>query len=202
MLPLFVPRAARAGNRSKLCRSRRARRATRNYRDDSSHRDDQIDSRPRRDAGWTSPAFRRADNVRRDPQCPVCGAQPTITEPIDYEQFCGIGEATADAVPAISVHDLKQKMETNGVVTIVDVREPFEYEIARIEGSKLIPLGELPDRLDELDRDRYTVVHCHSGMRSAQAVQLLRREGFANVFNLAGGIAQWSEEIDPEVPKY
>ena len=144
----------------------------------------------------------REFNVRRDPQCPVCGAQPTITEPIDYEQFCGIGEATADAVPAISVHDLKQKMETNGVVTIVDVREPFEYEIARIEGSKLIPLGELPDRLDELDRDRYTVVHCHSGMRSAQAVQLLRREGFANVFNLAGGIAQWSEEIDPEVPKY
>jgi len=144
----------------------------------------------------------REFNVRRDPQCPVCGAQPTITEPIDYEQFCGIGEATADAVPAISVHDLKQKMETNGVVTIVDVREPFEYEIARIEGSKLIPLGELPDRLDELDRDRYTVVHCHSGMRSAQAVQLLRREGFANVFNLAGGIAQWSEEIDPTVPKY
>jgi len=144
----------------------------------------------------------REFNVRRDPQCPACGAQPTITEPIDYEQFCGIGEATADAVPAISVHDLKQKMETNGVVTIVDVREPFEYEIARIEGSKLIPLGELPDRLDELDRNRYTVVHCHSGMRSAQAVQLLRREGFANVFNLAGGIAQWSEEIDPEVPKY
>ena len=144
----------------------------------------------------------REFNVRRDPQCPVCGAQPTITEPIDYEQFCGIGEATADAVPAISVHDLKQKMETNGVVTIVDVREPFEYEIARIEGSKLIPLGELPDRLDELDRDRYTVVHCHSGMRSAQAVQLLRREGFANVFNLTGGIAQWSEEIDPTVPKY
>src|SRR5438132_6860524 len=144
----------------------------------------------------------REFNVRRDPQCPVCGAQPTITEPIDYEQFCGIGEATADAVPAISVHDLKQKMETNGVVTIVDVREPFEYEIARIEGSKLIPLGELPDRLDELDRDRYTVVHCHSGMRSAQAVQLLRGEGFANVFNLTGGIAQWSEEIDPEVPKY
>jgi len=144
----------------------------------------------------------REFNVRRDPQCPVCGAQPTITEPIDYEQFCGIGEATADAVPAISVHDLKQKMETNGVVTIVDVREPFEYEIARIEGSKLIPLGELPDRLDELDRDRYTVVHCHSGMRSAQAVQLLRGEGFANVFNLTGGIAQWSEEIDQTVPKY
>jgi len=144
----------------------------------------------------------REFNVRRDPQCPVCGAQPTITEPIDYEQFCGIGEATADAVPEISVHDLKQKMETNGAVTIVDVREPFEYEIARIEGSKLIPLGELPDRLDELDRDRYTVVHCHSGMRSAQAVQLLRREGFTNVFNLEGGIAEWSEAIDPTVPKY
>ena len=144
----------------------------------------------------------REFNVRRDPQCGVCGAQPTITEPIDYEQFCGIGSATTDEIPAISVQDLKQKMETNGAVTIVDVREPFEYEIARIEGSKLIPLGELPDRLDELDRDRYTVVHCHSGMRSAQAVQLLRREGFTNVFNLTGGIAQWSEEIDQTVPKY
>jgi adenylyltransferase/sulfurtransferase len=144
----------------------------------------------------------REFNVRRDPQCPVCGNQPTITEPIDYEQFCGTGGPTADAVPAISVHDLKQKMKTNGTVTIVDVREPFEYEIARIEGSKLIPLGDLPDRLDELDRDRYTVVHCHSGMRSAQAVQFLRREGFVNVFNLEGGIAAWSEEIDPKVPKY
>jgi sulfur-carrier protein adenylyltransferase/sulfurtransferase len=144
----------------------------------------------------------REFNVRRDPQCPVCGNEPTITEPIDYEQFCGTGGAITDAVPAISVHDLKQKMETNGAVTIVDVREPFEYEIARIEGAKLIPLGQLPDRLDELERDRYTVVHCHSGMRSAQAVQLLQREGFANVFNLEGGIAAWSEEIDPTVPKY
>jgi sulfur-carrier protein adenylyltransferase/sulfurtransferase len=141
-------------------------------------------------------------NVRRDPHCPVCSDQPTITEPIDYEQFCGTGGATTDQIPAISVHDLKRKMETNGAVTIVDVREPFEYEIAQIEGSKLIPLGELPDRLNELDRGRYTVVHCHSGMRSAQAVQLLRREGFTNVFNLEGGIAEWSEKIDPTVPTY
>jgi sulfur-carrier protein adenylyltransferase/sulfurtransferase len=144
----------------------------------------------------------REFNVRRDPHCPVCSAQPTITEPIDYEQFCGTGGATAGAVPAISVHDLKRKMEANGAMTIVDVREPFEYEIARIESSKLIPLGELPDRLNELERDRYTVVHCHSGARSAQAVQLLRRAGFANVFNLEGGIAAWSEEIDPTVPTY
>ena len=144
----------------------------------------------------------REFNVRRDPECPVCGERPTITEPIDYEQFCGTGEATTDEIPAISVHDLKRKMETNGAVTIVDVREPFEYEIARIEGSTLIPLRELPDRLDELDRGCYTVVHCHSGMRSAQAVQLLRREGFANVFNLEGGIAEWSEKIDPTVPTY
>lgn len=144
----------------------------------------------------------REFNVRRDPHCPVCGDQPTITEPIDYEQFCGTGGATADAIPAISVHDLKRKIDTNGAVTIVDVREPFEYEIARIEGSKLIPLGELHDRLVELDRDCYTVVHCHSGMRSAQAVRLLRRAGFTNVFNLEGGIADWSEEIDPTVPKY
>jgi sulfur-carrier protein adenylyltransferase/sulfurtransferase len=144
----------------------------------------------------------REFNVRRDPRCPVCGQQPTITEPIDYEQFCGTGGPTAETVPAISVHDLKRKMESNGAVTILDVREPFEYEIARIEGSNLIPLGELPDRLDELDRDRYTVVHCHSGARSAKAVQLLRRAGFTNVFNLEGGIDEWSEEIDPTVPKY
>ena len=144
----------------------------------------------------------REFNVRRDPQCPVCGNQPTITEPIDYEQFCGAGVAATDEIPAISVRDLKQKIETNGAVTIVDVREPFEYEIARIEGSKLIPLGELPARLNEIDRERCTVVHCHSGMRSAQAVQLLRRAGFTNVFNLEGGIAEWSEEIDPTVPKY
>lgn len=143
----------------------------------------------------------REFNVRRDPRCPVCGESPTITEPIDYEMFCGLSAPDA-AVPAVSVQELKHKMETNGALTILDVREPFEYEIARIEGSRLIPLGELPDRLNDLKRDDYIVVHCHSGMRSAKAVEMMRRAGFASVFNLEGGIDKWSEDIDPTVPKY
>src|SRR6059058_2071163 len=137
-------------------------------------------------------------NLRRDPRCPVCGDSPTITEPIDYEQFCGV----ATNVPTVSVRELKQKLDAREPVQLVDVREPFEHEIASIDSARLIPLGELPDRLGELDRDRLTIVHCHSGMRSAQAVRLLRDAGFAKAFNLEGGIAKWSDEIDSDVPKY
>src|SRR6266581_3777073 len=108
----------------------------------------------------------REFSLRRDPQCPVCGDSPTITEPIDYEQFCGV----ATNVPTVSVRELKQKLDAREPVQLVDVREPFEHEIASIDSARLIPLGELPDRLSELDRDRLTIVHCHSGMRSAQAV--------------------------------
>lgn len=140
----------------------------------------------------------REFNVRRDPQCPVCGDHPTITAPIDYEQFCGI---TAD-VPAISVQELKRKLDAREPIQLIDVREPFENEIAKIDGARLIPLGELPARLNELDRERYMVVHCHTGMRSARAVQLLRGAGFLNVFNLEGGIDRWSGEIDPRAQKY
>src|SRR6266851_2063210 len=140
----------------------------------------------------------REFNLRRDPQCPVCGDSPTITEPIDYEQFCGV----ATNVPTVSVRELKEKLDARQPVQLVDVREPFEHEIANIDSARLIPLGELSDRLNELDRDRLTIVHCHSGMRSAQAVRLLREAGFENVFNLEGGIAKWSDEIDPDVPKY
>src|SRR5947199_8759740 len=140
----------------------------------------------------------REFNLRRDPQCPVCGDSPTITEPIDYEQFCGI----ETNVPTVSVRELKAKLDAREPVQLVDVREPFEHEIANIDSAQLIPLGELSDRLSELDRDRLTIVHCHSGMRSAQAVRLLRDAGFSNVFNLEGGIAKWSDEIDSDVPKY
>ncbi|HJT45556.1 MAG TPA: molybdopterin-synthase adenylyltransferase MoeB, partial [Chthoniobacterales bacterium] len=140
----------------------------------------------------------RQFNVRRDPECPVCGKHPTITAPIDYEQFCGL----AKDVPEMSVRELKVRLDANETIELVDVREPFEYEIARIDGAKLIPLGELPQRLGEIARDRHIVVHCHSGMRSARAVELLQKNDFANVFNLAGGIDAWSEEIDPEVPRY
>ncbi|PYK86878.1 MAG: molybdenum cofactor biosynthesis protein MoeB [Verrucomicrobia bacterium] len=136
--------------------------------------------------------------LRRDPQCPVCGDAPTITAPIDYEQFCGI----AVDVPAISVHDLKRKRDAREAIQLIDVREPFEFEIARIDGAKLIPLGQLANRLHELKRNGQTVVHCHTGMRSAQAVQMLRQTGFTNVYNLEGGIDAWANEIDPAMQKY
>jgi sulfur-carrier protein adenylyltransferase/sulfurtransferase len=139
-------------------------------------------------------------NLRRDPQCPVCGENPTIFAPIDYEQFCGLrDEAT---VPAISVQELKRKTDAREAFELIDVREPFEYEIARIDGAKLIPLGEIADRMDELQREQAIVVHCHSGKRSAQAVRLLQQRGFSNVYNLEGGINAWSDQIDPNVPKY
>jgi len=139
-------------------------------------------------------------NLRRDPQCPICGENPTIFAPIDYDQFCG---ARADqAVPTISVHDVKRKMDAREAFQLIDVRETFEYEIARIDGARLIPLGEIAERADELPRDRPIVVHCHSGRRSAEAVRLLQQRGFGNIYNLEGGIDAWSDQIDPGVPKY
>jgi molybdopterin/thiamine biosynthesis adenylyltransferase/rhodanese-related sulfurtransferase len=139
-------------------------------------------------------------NLRRDPQCPVCGENPTIFAPIDYDQFCGA--RSDETVPAISVRELKQKMDARETFQLIDVREPFEYEIARIDGAKLIPLGEIGDRADQLAREGLIVVHCHSGKRSAQAVRVLQQRGFGNVFNLDGGIDAWSDEIDQSVPKY
>src|SRR6476659_11398515 len=139
-------------------------------------------------------------NLRRDPQCPVCGENPTIFEPIDYDQFCGARDDAS--VPAMSVQELKRKMKAREVFELIDVREAFEFEIARIDGAKLIPLGEIGDRADELRRGPTIVVHCHSGQRSAQAVRLLQQRGFSNVYNLDGGIDAWSDQIDPNVPKY
>ena len=139
-------------------------------------------------------------NLRRDPQCPVCGENPTIFSPIDYEQFCGVRDE--GTIPEISPHELKQRMDAGEPFELIDVREPFEYEIARIEGAKLIPLGEIAQRLDDLEREQPIIVHCHSGKRSAQAVRLLQQRGFAKVYNLEGGIDAWSEQIDPNVPQY
>jgi molybdopterin/thiamine biosynthesis adenylyltransferase/rhodanese-related sulfurtransferase len=139
-------------------------------------------------------------NLRRDAQCPVCGENPTIFSPIDYEQFCGARED--EVVPAISARDLKQKMDARERFELIDVREPFEYEIACIDGAKLIPLGQIAERTHELQREQPIVVHCHSGQRSAQAVRLLQQRGFTNVYNLEGGIDAWSDQIDPSVPKY
>jgi adenylyltransferase/sulfurtransferase len=139
-------------------------------------------------------------NLRRDPQCPVCGENPTIFSPIDYEQFCGI--RTEGTIPEMSPHELKRRMDAGESFALIDVREPFEYEIARIDGAKLIPLGEITERLDELNGEQPIVVHCHTGMRSAQAVQLLQQSGFTKVYNLEGGIDAWSDQIDSNVPKY
>ena len=139
-------------------------------------------------------------NLRRDPQCPVCGENPTIFSPIDYDQFCGVRDE--ETVPILSVNELKRKMDAREAFKLVDVREPFEYEIARIDGAQLIPLGEIAERAGELQREQQIVVHCHSGTRSAQAVRLLQHRGFNNVYNLEGGIDAWSDQIDPSVPKY
>jgi sulfur-carrier protein adenylyltransferase/sulfurtransferase len=149
----------------------------------------------------------REFNLRRDPQCPVCGDAPTIFEPIDYEQFCD-GPPTPDwfaapeELPTISVRELKAKMDNKEPFTLIDVRQPFEEEIAKIDGSRLIPLGELESRLEELPRAGLLVLHCHSGGRSEHATRLLREAGFENATNLEGGIDAWSVEIDPTVPRY
>jgi adenylyltransferase/sulfurtransferase len=138
--------------------------------------------------------------LRRDARCPVCGENPTIFAPIDYDQFCAGREE--GIVPAISVQELKRRMDASEGFQLIDVREPFEFEIARIEGAKLIPLGDIAERADELQREQPIIVHCHSGRRSAQGVRLLRERGFTNVYNLEGGIDAWSDLIDPTVPKY
>ncbi|MGB3635803.1 MAG: ThiF family adenylyltransferase, partial [Rubrobacteraceae bacterium] len=146
----------------------------------------------------------REMKLRKDPDCPVCGENPTVTELIDYQEFCGIPQAAAaeqeNKVPEISVQELKAKME-NGGINVLDVREPYEYEISNI-GAPLIPLSELPQRYEELDRNEPLAIHCRSGARSANAVKLLQERGFENVYNVEGGILAWSEEIDPSLPQY
>lgn len=143
----------------------------------------------------------REFKLRRDPECPVCGEHPSIRELIDYEQFCGV-KPPGNPVPAITVQELKRKQDAQEEFTLLDVREPSEFEIAKIAGATLIPLGELPARLEELRGARAIVIHCHSGMRSAHAVQLLANAGITNAVNLTGGIDAWSDEIDATVPKY
>jgi adenylyltransferase/sulfurtransferase len=144
--------------------------------------------------------------LRKNPECPVCSANPTIRELIDYQEFCGIrGESqeapVSSGVPEIRPEELKARLDAGDDVFILDVREPHEYQICNL-GGHLIPLGELPARLNELDSSREIVAHCRSGVRSAQAVTLLRQAGFAKVKNLAGGILAWSDKVDPTVPKY
>jgi molybdopterin/thiamine biosynthesis adenylyltransferase/rhodanese-related sulfurtransferase len=143
--------------------------------------------------------------LRKNPECPVCGKNPTIHELIDYEQFCGIrGEEHKPdmRVPEITAVELKKLMDEGRAPMLIDVREPHEYQICRIPGSKLIPLGEIPARMHELNSADEIVVHCRSGARSAQAVDFLMKSGFRKIHNLKGGILAWSDQVDPTVPKY
>ncbi len=143
--------------------------------------------------------------LRRDADCPVCGDNPTVKALIDYDAFCGITPARADVAPKIpemTVEDLKARIDRGEAVNILDVREPNEFQICRIEGSTLIPLGQLGARASELDPSRELIVHCKMGGRSAKAVALLRERGFDQAYNLAGGILAWIDRIDPSQSKY
>ena len=147
--------------------------------------------------------------VRKDPDCPVCGEHPTVTQLIDYEQFCGITQtATAAATSSTedadeaTVEELKTRLDRHESFLLLDVREPQEFEICRIPGSVLIPLGDLPSRLFELEGRDDMIVHCKSGVRSGKAVKLLREAGYSKARNLKGGILAWINRIDPTLPKY
>ncbi|HYL67953.1 MAG TPA: molybdopterin-synthase adenylyltransferase MoeB [Candidatus Limnocylindria bacterium] len=143
--------------------------------------------------------------LRKNPECPVCGAHPTVTKLIDYAEFCGIRGEEAPvpqtSVPEIAPRELKARLDRGDDIYILDVREPHEYQICNL-GGHLIPLGDLSRRVSELDSSRDIVAHCRSGKRSAEAVEFLRKAGFRKVLNLKGGILAWSDEVDPSVPKY
>ena len=148
--------------------------------------------------------------LRKDPDCPVCGTHPTVTKLIDYEQFCGIHPPAPEPGPMnmtsngteISAVELKGRLDRGDALKIVDVREPNEYQINKIPGSVLIPLGEVPRRYQELDPEDEIVVQCKMGARSAKAADFLRSVGFKHVLNLKGGILDWIDKVDPTQPKY
>jgi adenylyltransferase/sulfurtransferase len=142
--------------------------------------------------------------LRKNPDCPACGKHPTITKLIDYNEFCGIrGEEkpVETGIPEIQVEELKRRLDAGDDLFVLDVREPHEYQICNI-GGHLIPLGDLPKRVSELDSSREIVAHCRSGVRSAKAVGFLQQAGFKKVHNLAGGILAWADRVDPKMPKY
>jgi adenylyltransferase/sulfurtransferase len=143
--------------------------------------------------------------LRKNPDCPVCGTNPSMTKLIDYAEFCGIrGEeapAPQTSVPEITPRELKARLDRGDDLYILDVREPHEYQICNI-GGHLIPLGDLSRRVNELDSAREIVAHCRSGKRSAEAAEFLRKAGFKKIWNLKGGILAWSDEVNSSVPKY
>jgi sulfur-carrier protein adenylyltransferase/sulfurtransferase len=145
--------------------------------------------------------------LRKNPECPVCGENPTVKELIDYQQFCGImpeskqDQTVKNGIPQISVKELKRRRDGGESVFLLDVREPYEYQIAQIGGT-LIPQNDVPQRLSEIPKDREIVVQCRSGARSQKIAEFLKQSGYSQVVNLAGGILAWSDEIDPKVQKY
>ena len=146
--------------------------------------------------------------LRKNPDCPACGTHRTITKLIDYNEFCGIRgeekreEKTVEAgIPEMQVEELKRRLDAGDDLFVLDVREPHEYQICNINGH-LIPLGDLPKRVNELDSSREIVAHCRSGVRSAKAIAFLQQSGFKKVHNLAGGILAWADRVDPKMPKY
>ena len=141
--------------------------------------------------------------LRRNPDCPLCGKAPTIRELQDYPAFCGLGRGEAAApVEEITAPELKRRLDAGEDLALVDVREPHEWAICRIEGARLVPLGSLAERLHEFDSSRTYVLHCKSGARSAKAIGELRRAGFRRLLNLRGGILAWAREVEPSLPTY
>lgn len=146
--------------------------------------------------------------LRKDPKCPICGEAPTITELIDYEEFCGFRDHAQEKIEAeksgeITATELNEFLKRGDDIQIIDVREPHEYEIARIPGARLIPLGQVVKRMNEIDPAKETVMQCKGGVRSAKAIDALKQAGFeGKLINLRGGITAWSDEVDPMVPKY
>jgi sulfur-carrier protein adenylyltransferase/sulfurtransferase len=145
--------------------------------------------------------------LRKNPECPVCGENPTVKELIDYQHFCGIvpetkeEKALKNGIPQLSVKELKHRIDAGEDIFLLDVREPYEYQIAQI-GGKLIPQNDVPQRLAEIPRDREIIIHCRSGARSQKIAEFLKQSGYPQVANVAGGILAWSDEIDPRVQKY
>jgi adenylyltransferase/sulfurtransferase len=145
--------------------------------------------------------------LHKNPQCPVCGTNPTVTRLIDYQHFCGIVPETPEeksvknGIPQLTVKELKRRIDAGEEVFILDVREPYEYRIAQI-GGKLIPQTDIPNRLSEIDRNREIIVQCRSGVRSQKVAEFLKQQGYPRVVNLAGGILAWADEIDPKMQKY
>jgi adenylyltransferase/sulfurtransferase len=149
--------------------------------------------------------------LRKNPACPVCGEHPTIHELIDYEEFCGVPahdrseykeKNAAHAVRSIKVGDLKARLDAGSDVVVLDVRDPHEWDISAIDGSLRIPKGQVVARMDEIPRDKEVIVHCRTGIRSRDAIIMLKEHGFENLVNLIGGINAWAREIDPRLPTY